>query len=125
MELYVLRHGLAVERTVGVKDRERTLTPKGRQRTERLAAHLKKQKVSVDWILASPFVRARETAEVVAAKMKYKGEIAFSGHLLPGGSPKMVIKELQDNLSKDRILLVGHEPDLSQLISFLVLGKPG
>ncbi len=125
MELYVLRHGLAVERTVGLKDRERTLTPKGKQRTAALANHLKALKISFDWILASPFVRARETAEIMAERMNYKGELAFSGHLLPGGSPRMVFKELQDNSAKESVLLVGHEPDLSQLISMLVTGKLG
>ncbi len=125
MELYVLRHGIAVERTVGIKDRERALTPKGRKKTEGLAARLKALEVSFDWIVASPFVRARETAEIMAAKMSYKGELAFIGHLLPGGNLKLVIKELQNNAGKKSVLLVGHEPDLSQLISILVTGKPG
>jgi phosphohistidine phosphatase len=125
MELYLLRHGLAVERTVGLKDRERTLTPKGRKKTAALAARLKALKISFDLILASPFVRARETAEMVAAKTKPKGALALSGHLMPGGNLKLVLKELQDNAGKKSVLLVGHEPDLSQLVSLLVTGKAG
>lgn len=126
MEIYLLRHGIAVERTVGSKDRERSLTPKGRKKVVSIAGHLRQLGVTFDAILSSPFARARETAELVAANIKFKGEVQFSGNLLPGGDPKSLAKELKErSVEAKTMLLVGHEPDLSHLASYLLTGGVG
>ncbi len=123
MELYLLRHGNAVERTVGIKDRERPLTPKGRKKIDAIARRLLELEVSFDTIMASPFARARETAEILAARMNYKKDVIYSGNMLPGMNPKALARELQEKpVSGSSILLVGHEPDLSNLASFLICG---
>jgi phosphohistidine phosphatase len=124
MEIYLLRHGIAVERTVGGKDRERTLTPKGRRKIEGIAKCLYELGISFDSILSSPFVRARQTAEMMASGLKHKGEVQYTGNLLPGGDPKALLKELKDSPVKaESLLLVGHEPDLSKIASYLLSGN--
>jgi phosphohistidine phosphatase len=69
MEIFLLRHGLAVERgTPGFKDDAlRPLTPKGRRQLRKIAAAMKKWICACDLILSSPLVRAKQTAEIVAA----------------------------------------------------------
>jgi len=68
MELYLLRHGLAVERgTTGFEnDSARPLTPKGRRQLRQIAAAMKRLNLRCDLILSSPFRRAKQTAEIVA-----------------------------------------------------------
>ncbi len=126
MEIYILRHGIAEDRSPGGKDSERALTDKGRKKTRRLAALLKELEVDFDVILTSPLVRARQTAEELAAKMKLKDKITCSENLKPGFDYEALLAELQETSMKSgSVLLVGHEPDLSGLISRLLIGKPG
>jgi phosphohistidine phosphatase len=123
MEIYILRHGIAEERSLGGKDRERALTSKGRRKLESLGKHLYELGVSFDAILSSPYLRASETAEVIAACVKFKGEIQFTGNLLPESEPQALIHELKEQPPGGKsILLVGHEPDLSTLASWLLTG---
>ena len=128
MNLFLLRHGLAVERTIPSfkLDSDRPLTPEGRKKVARVAAFLGQLEVSFDRIVASSHVRARQTAEIVAEAMSFPEPVEVSKHLTPGSAPKPLIEELQHpRRPLNAILLVGHEPDLSRLISILVTGKPG
>lgn len=125
MNLYLLRHGIAVEPgTPGFEnDADRPLIPKGQRRLREAAAAMKKLELSFDLILSSPFVRARQTAEIVAGELKLKKRIEFSDGLLPGGNPRALIHALNElKPAPKNVLLVGHEPYLSRLISLLVSG---
>ena len=74
-------------------------------------------------ILSSPFARARQTAEIVADELKLKRRLKFSDELQPDGSAKKLFRQLHDlKPAPENILLVGHEPYLSRLISLLVSG---
>ena len=74
MQLFLLRHGLAVERgTHGFEeDDTRPLTPKGRRQLQKTTAAMKKLEPDFDLILSSPLLRAKQTAEIVAAGLKLK-----------------------------------------------------
>ena len=76
-----------------------------------------------DVILSSPFLRARQTAEIVAKFLKSEDCLSLCNHLTPGGKPEALIREILrfDKRSED-LLLVGHEPYLSKLISLLISG---
>ena len=128
MELFLLRHGRAVERgTPGfANDADRPLTPQGRRQLRKIAAAMRQMELSFDAILSSPFLRARQTAEIVAAELKLKKRLAFSDELQPGGNAKKLTQRLAAlKPQPETILLVGHEPDLSNLISWLVTGETG
>ena len=128
MELFLLRHGLAVERgTAGfAHDAARPLTPQGRRELRKITRAMQRLELSFDLILSSPFLRAKQTAEIVAAEMKLKQQLAFADELQPGGDLKKLMQRLAGLKSKrQNILLVGHEPDLSGLISLLVSGRAG
>lgn len=125
MNLYVLRHGIAVERgTPGFKtDAERPLTPKGRRQLRQIAAALQNLDLDFNLILSSPFLRARQTAEIVAKSLKLKQCLALSDELTPGGNPEALIQQLNElKPAPEDVLLVGHEPYLSQLIGRLISG---
>ncbi|HKG53659.1 MAG TPA: phosphohistidine phosphatase SixA [Anaerolineales bacterium] len=122
MNLYIIRHAIAVEEgTAGYEsDSERPLTDKGRKKMRQIAKGLRNLGVEFDLILSSPYVRARETAEILADTLKPKKKITFTENLIPSGNPELLIGEITDNYSVDNIALVGHEPHLSNLIGILV-----
>jgi phosphohistidine phosphatase len=125
MNLYIMRHGLAVDRgTSGFEDdSERPLTSQGERKVQHVAETLARMEVAFDAILSSPLVRARQTAEVVKKELKYRKEIQLTEHLSPGGSARQLVKLMQDLPGPlQDVLLVGHEPDLGQLASLLLTG---
>lgn len=128
MNLFILRHGLAVEQTIPSfkLDSDRPLTAEGRKKVRRVAVILSQLKISFDLILTSPYVRAMQTAEIVVEVLGARKALNTSDNLVPGGDAKQLIGELSRRRSslKD-VLLVGHEPDLSRLISILVTGRLG
>jgi len=122
MEIYILRHGIAVPRgTKGYsKDSERPLTKEGEEKTRQIAAAIVGMDLKFDLILSSPLVRAKQTAQIVAKEVGK--QVTFSDLLAPDGNALELIAEINDE-KPQRVLLVGHEPDLSQLISVLITGS--
>ena len=123
MDLYILRHAIAVERgTKGYKtDGQRPLTDKGTKKMQRVARGMLALHLSLDLIISSPFVRARQTAEIVGDVFDEK--VTFTPHLQVGGDPRKLVDFIKKNCKPESaILLVGHEPYLSRLISMLTAG---
>ncbi len=122
MNLYVIRHAIAVDEALSdyESDRERPLTDKGRKKMRQIAKALYNLGVELDLILSSPYVRACETAEILADVFKMKKEIVLSNNLVPSGTPELLVGEINEKYSVDSLAVVGHEPFLSALISFLV-----
>jgi phosphohistidine phosphatase len=127
MKLYILRHGDAGQNGDPHYpiDAERPLTAKGIKRTKSLAHALAGLDVTFDMILTSPLVRAKQTAEFVERGMKLHGQLAVTAHLAPTGDIEKLIAQLNGiRPSLKSVLLVGHEPYLSHLISLLLSGGP-
>jgi phosphohistidine phosphatase len=126
MDLYIVRHAIAVERgTPGYDDdSQRPLTDTGRKKMKKIVKGLRQLDVELDRILTSPYVRARDTAKILAEGFKLQDEIAFSDNLIPPGNFDKLIDEIIANHSVDSLALVGHEPMLSGFISFLMTGNP-
>ena len=125
MNLFLLRHGIAVERgdLDFENDAERPLTPKGRRQLRQVVVAMRKMDLRFDVILSSPFVRAKQTAELVAGLLKLEKRLNFSGALTPDGSAKILLRQFGKlKPAPASVLLVGHEPYLSGLISLLTTG---
>jgi len=122
MEIYILRHGIAVERgTPGYKkDSDRPLTKEGIEKMHQIAESILAMELKFDLILSSPLVRAEQTARIVADELDE--EVTFTDQLSPDGNALELVREINDE-KPQRVLLVGHEPDLSHLISLLVTGN--
>ncbi|SRR6266498_2722988 len=125
MNLYIVRHAIAVQRgTPGSDDdSQRPLTGKGRKKMEKIAKGLRQFNVEFDTILTSPYVRARDTAEILASEYKIKDKIGFTDHLIPPGNFDELIDEINEKYNVNSLALVGHEPMLSQFISWLTAGN--
>lgn len=124
MNLYLLRHGIAVEPGASIKDAERPLTPRGRRRLVQITRAMRALRISFDLILTSPYVRAEQTAGIVARSLKLKQKLACFEALTPGGNPQALVQHLNGLRPKSKsVLLVGHEPYLSKLVALLTSGN--
>lgn len=121
-ELYIMRHGLAAERSVTtvMEDAKRPLTPEGKQKMREIAAGLIRAGLEADWIVSSPLARAVETAEIVADAQESKPPLDLCEALRPGGDPEALVTFLAKRSNRRRVLVVGHEPDLGQLAARLI-----
>jgi phosphohistidine phosphatase len=125
MNLYFLRHGIALDRLQWHKrDADRPLTPEGVQKTKKVARGMRKLGLKFDWILTSPYRRAYDTAMIVADCYKASKKLRILKSLAADGDPQQLVRNLAlDYRTGDSLLLVGHEPYLSRLISVLIGAK--
>jgi phosphohistidine phosphatase len=128
MKLYVLRHGIAADHGDPryPNDADRPLTSKGEEIMEQVAQAMLAMELSFDVILSSPFPRARQTAEIVARAFHARKALELTDSLTPGGSHRKLIELINKfQPAPESVLVAGHEPSLSGLISLLVSGSPG
>lgn len=126
MNVFLLRHGVAVDRDPQSfpDDSRRPLTLKGEDRVRLVCDALQALEVSFDRILASPFLRSRQTAEIVANSLGMRRALEFRDELTPAGDPKALLRVINRISPKsENLLLVGHEPYLSGLLSVLICGQ--
>ncbi len=121
-ELYIMRHAIAAERgTAGfAEDAKRPLTPEGKKKTRECVAGLVRMGFEPDWIVTSPLVRAAETAAIVADEVGSRVPVDTCDALRPGGAPEALITFLAKRSDRRHVLVVGHEPDLSELAARLI-----
>jgi phosphohistidine phosphatase len=118
VRLHLLRHAHAGDAFEWIGDDDlRPLTGKGRKQAERLGRFMCEHGIRPDVIVSSPLVRAVQTAEIVAAEL---GMTVRKDHRLASGFSQRELWALLDELGAREPLLVGHEPDLSSLLSYLI-----
>jgi len=126
MKLYLVRHGIAQERIGGaiLNDSQRPLTDEGRDETRVVAHALKRLGVRADLVVASPLVRARQTAEIINEVLGGKEELKVTDSLAPGGNSSGLYKFLRQFNMVEEIFCVGHEPDIGRLVGTLLWAGP-
>jgi len=125
MNLYLFRHGIAVERGLpGYEDdSQRPLTPKGAARIYRIAQAMGRLDVKFDLILSSPYLRTHQTAQIVASFYKVEQKLRLTENLAPTSPPSALVGEIHEMYANAlSILIVGHEPYLGALAGTLLAG---
>jgi phosphohistidine phosphatase len=120
MKLVLVRHAAAVDRSSDISEEARYLTPEGRVFFRKTARTLLKNGIEPGLILSSPLLRAVQTADILAEALAYSGPLVVRDELRPGFDMHALYKLLDDYRSADELVLVGHEPDLSTLVAFLI-----
>ena len=123
MDLYLLRHADAEKPDPHQDDSKRALTAKGEQQSRSVGNALLRLEVSFDAIFTSPYRRAMQTAEIVAGALESDELVEACKPLAPEGNGADLVREIADRKPAS-VLLVGHEPDMSQFISTLLVGRP-
>lgn len=124
MRLYVVRHGIAVNRTDPQcpPEAERYLTAEGIRKTQGVAQGLKALGLAPSHLVSSPYVRAVQTAEIIAEALGFdRARIRRSDALKPEGQPGQFFEELK-RMRGTEVICFGHAPQLDDLIA-LALGS--
>ena len=121
--LFLVRHGIA-EDGLGIDDGARQLTDDGRRRMGKVARGLKELGVQPQVFLASPLVRAQQTAAILAAILAPRLAVETCAPLAIGGDLDEVLAELGAYRGMGEVMLVGHQPSLGELASLLLTGEP-
>ncbi len=125
MQLLIIRHAIAGSREefarTGKPDTLRPVTPKGKDKMERAARGLRRIQPDINALAASPLTRAQETADIVAHAY---GIDAFdtTDVLRPEAQPNAFETWAADRPRSGVLAVVGHEPHLSALATWLLTG---
>ncbi len=121
MILYLVRHGIAVDRTDPKcpPEAERPLTARGVQKTRSAALGLRALGAKPEVLISSPYIRAVQTAEIFAEALGMQPEkIRLNDSLKPAGNPAEILKEISHLRAKE-VACFGHAPHLDLLIANL------
>ena len=122
LRFWLSRHGEAVDPDSAPTDFERTLTDRGRRQLSQLGQWLKQREEAPELILHSPLVRARQTAEALAAEFGLGGvPVRVESRLAPGINTEELLR-LLSSLPVERVLCVGHQPDMSRCLAEIIGG---
>jgi len=122
--LYLVRHAIAEVDAASGQDADRRLTPGGQRRMRRVAAGLARLGIQPAAILTSPLVRAEETAAILAEALAPRLELDVYPRLAGGHDPREIVAGLHRHRATGPLILVGHQPDLGHLASYLLTGAP-
>lgn len=122
MEVILIRHAKAGNRDPNTwpNDDKRPLTPQGVEEQHEAARVMRRMGVRFDFLVTSPLLRARQTAEAIAEAYRWEEPPLESEALGHGYSVAAVVKLLAKFPPDSHVALVGHEPDLSHLAAALV-----
>jgi phosphohistidine phosphatase len=122
--LYLVRHAIAGERGDEYPDDSlRPLTGEGMARFRKAARGLVEVGVEIDLILTSPFVRARQTADILSGQLRGNPAVVETDALIPGAAHADLIAELANHAKRSALALVGHEPGIGMAAARLVGAK--
>ena len=118
MDLILWRHAEAFEMREVDDDLDRALTPKGERQAQRMADWLGQRLAHSTRIFASPALRCQQTAKALGKKFKTLGELA------PDGNGEALLKAARWPDATEPVLIVGHQPTLGFVASYLLSGQP-
>ncbi len=134
MEVYLLRHGIAAGLGEGgvMRDADRALTGEGREKMREEAAGMRKLGLAFDYIFTSPYLRTRQTTQAVAEEFDFDNDRIIVIDSLAAGRPFAQGRQRTAEVFADlgahdfeRALIVGHQPDMSEMTSILLSGAGG
>lgn len=120
MELYILRHGIAEDRSRSGRDEDRELTGEGRRKLREVLRVAASAGVKPSLVLSSPLVRAVQTAEIAAEELGYRDTIVHSRALIPDAAPAEAWNEIRTHRVENQLLLASHNPLCSVLPGYLL-----
>jgi phosphohistidine phosphatase len=118
MQLYLLRHADA--ETEAPRDDLRHLSEKGRHQAQKVGRFFARHAIEPDIIITSPLIRAEQTAQILAQEIHLESRVTVEDFIKCGMTPFDAFNGLKKYGEAFNVLLVGHEPDLSQLVGALL-----
>jgi len=123
MNLYILRHASAgLKRENPLLDVKRPLDKDGKSQCLQLAHVLNAMKISFDLVVSSPLKRSLQTAQLVGTETGFEQNILISPALAPTATFAQFQRLLRDCAAYENVLVVGHNPNLTQFLGQLLAG---
>jgi len=122
VDVWILRHAVAEDRSDSGRDADRALTDEGARRARDVGRGLAALAPGIARIVTSPYRRARQTADAAAAALDLEGALSESSALEPERDPEEILREVSAS-GHDDVLVVGHQPHLGALLGLLVAGR--
>jgi phosphohistidine phosphatase len=118
--LFLLRHAKSSWKDQDVADFERPLNDRGRKAAELVGKFIAKEDVTIDLVISSPAVRARQTIELVLKAAKRWPELRFDQRVYEASPARLleIVTQIEDD--RKSVLLVGHNPGMEELVTLLV-----
>ncbi len=124
MNLFVLRHASAGTRRINpALDLKRPLDKEGKRHSLQLAHILNNLKVQFDLIVSSPLKRSLQTASLIGTETGYEAQILLSTALAPAATLPDFLKLLHEHESRENLLVVGHNPNLTGFLGALLVSS--
>ena len=117
--LYLLRHAKSSWKDPGLQDFDRPLNGRGREAAPLVGKFIRGRKLRVDLIVSSPAERARQTAALVKESARLSAEVLYDERVYEADAARLVEVVAQADESADALMLVGHNPGLEELLTFL------
>ena|SRR5215218_7389602 len=117
--LYLLRHAKSSWKETGLRDFDRPLNGRGREAAPLVGRFIRKKKLRVDLILSSPAARARQTAALVKESAGLSAELRYDERVYEADAARLLEVVTQADDSADAVMLVGHNPGVEELLTFL------
>jgi phosphohistidine phosphatase len=120
MRLYLFRHGIAESSARSGRDADRLLTEDGREKVRRVVRRAREGGMWPTLILASPHVRAMETAQIAGKVLGHEDDVVTSDAFLPDASPEDAWAEIRTHKDQPEVLIASHQPLCGELTAFLL-----
>lgn len=119
--IFVIRHALAEDRgDAWPDDAKRPLSEDGMSSMRKAARGLARLGVTIDVVLTSTLVRAKQTAEIVAGGLNPRPPVSTVDSLAPGGTYQAIVADLEKQTRRKHIAIVGHEPGIGEFAARLI-----
>ena len=119
-QILLVRHGDAENRSTSGRDEDRALTTRGRRELVAIGRALDAMGARPCAVWTSPLRRAVETGQILASALGAKPRVEPA--LAPGGSESVIASQLNGEVARESVMLVGHLPDIGELASYLLVG---
>lgn len=117
--LFLLRHAKSSWKDTSLRDFERPLNERGERAAPLMGKFMRRQKFQPDLILCSPAERARQTITLVSAAAAFKAELRYDERIYEAPYTRLLSLVSQLDGSVGKVLLVGHNPGLEELVQAL------
>jgi phosphohistidine phosphatase len=117
--LYLLRHAKSSWKDTELQDYDRPLNGRGREAAPLVGRFIRKRKLRLDLLLSSPAARARQTAALVRESAGLSAELLYDERIYEADVSRLLEVVTQAAESADALMLVGHNPGMEELLTFL------
>ena len=123
LELYVMRHAKSSWDDLNLSDHERPLNSRGKKAAKKICEFFVKKKISFDLIVLSTSTRTKKTLKILQKKIDKPKKIIISKNLYLANENNIVLKIKEINENYKKVLLINHEPAITNLVNYLVKNK--